>query len=321
MATGCSVGRANGGGAMAHEKDETTTTRSGGSPEERGGGGSTGRFLRRRYVGDDTARAASVEQERVNAQVAQLIYDQRKAAGLSQRELAELIGTQQSVISRLESADYDGHSLTMLERIAQAVNRRLRVAMERTDAPEPGSLPLVQQEAHEAGEGAAPTRTLYAEHASSERPAKAVREGDVTRRGAGETDPGAAHDAAPHDAGRTEDNTIQFVFREVVQGLRRQRGLTVDQFAQKLGADRDEVLGMERTPGYRPRPVLLYKLSQFSGIPQRRLALLAGAITRVPADVREEASRFAAKSESFARLSRDEQRLLDEFVKFLKAEV
>lgn len=320
MATGCPAGRAN-GGPMAHENDETTTARSGGSSGERRGGGSTGSFLRRRYVGDDIARAASVEQERVNAQVAQLIYDQRKAAGLSQRELAELIGTQQSVISRLESADYDGHSLTMLERIAHAVNRRLRVAMERTDAPEPGSPSPAQPESHSAEEGAAPTRALYAERASGERPAKTVREGDSTRRRAGATGPGAAHDAAPYGTVRPEDNIIQFVFREVVQGLRRQRGLTVDQFAQKLGADRDEVLGMERTPGYRPRPVLLYKLSQFSGIPQRRLALLAGAIARVPADVREEASRFAAKSESFAKLSRDEQRLLDEFVKFLKAEV
>ena len=38
-------------------------------------------------------------------------------AGLSQKELAALIGTTQSVISRLEDSDYGGRSLTMLERI------------------------------------------------------------------------------------------------------------------------------------------------------------------------------------------------------------
>ena len=35
----------------------------------------------------------------------------------------------QSVISRLEDADYEGHSLTMLSRIASALNQKLTVAM------------------------------------------------------------------------------------------------------------------------------------------------------------------------------------------------
>lgn len=73
-------------------------------------------ILRRRYADDHPVRKASVEAERVNADVAQLIYDRRTAAGLTQKQMAELIGTTQSVISRLESADYEGHSLTMLER-------------------------------------------------------------------------------------------------------------------------------------------------------------------------------------------------------------
>jgi len=41
--------------------------------------------------------------------------------------LAELVGTTQSVIARLEDADYEGHSLSMLQRIATAVNKRLEV--------------------------------------------------------------------------------------------------------------------------------------------------------------------------------------------------
>ncbi len=88
-----------------------------------------GRILRRRYVGDDAARAASVERERVNAEVAQMIYDRRTAAGLTQRQLAERVGTRQSVISRLEDADYDGHSLSMLQRIADALGQRIEVRM------------------------------------------------------------------------------------------------------------------------------------------------------------------------------------------------
>src|SRR5438552_2867243 len=56
------------------------------------------------------------EEARINAAVAQLIYAARRKAGLSQADLAQRIGTRQSVISRLENADYEGHSLGMLQR-------------------------------------------------------------------------------------------------------------------------------------------------------------------------------------------------------------
>ncbi len=38
--------------------------------------------------------------------VAQIIYDARHAAGLTQQQLADAIGATQSVISQLEDADY-----------------------------------------------------------------------------------------------------------------------------------------------------------------------------------------------------------------------
>ena len=85
------------------------------------------RILHGRYVKEDPERKASVESERGNAEVARLIYDLRKEAGLSQQELANLVGTTQSVISRLEDADYNGHSLTMLNLIAEAIKQRLTV--------------------------------------------------------------------------------------------------------------------------------------------------------------------------------------------------
>jgi ribosome-binding protein aMBF1 (putative translation factor) len=86
-------------------------------------------ILHRRYVEGDVRRAAEVERERTNAEVAQLIYDRRVAAGLTQKQLARLVGTTQSVISRLEDADYDGHSLTMLQRIAGALGQRITIDM------------------------------------------------------------------------------------------------------------------------------------------------------------------------------------------------
>lgn len=208
-------------------------------------------ILLRRYVGDDAERKASIQEERVNAEVARTIYELRKQAGFTQKELAELVGTTQSVISRLEDSDYDGHSLRMLDRVAKALNRRLTVLV-------------------------------------------------------------AADDESV--------STLRYVFREVVRGLRRKGGLTAEDLARKLHLDKDEIVAMERNSAYCPSPLTLHKLSKFYGIPQARLAALAGAVTTVPANVREQASRFAAKSDSFSKLTSEEKRALEEFVEFLRRE-
>jgi ribosome-binding protein aMBF1 (putative translation factor) len=87
-------------------------------------------ILHRRYIGDDAERKAFLQEGRVNAKVARMIYDLRKESGLTQKELAAMIGTTQSVVSRLEDADYNGHSLSMLSKIAKALNRALTVSMD-----------------------------------------------------------------------------------------------------------------------------------------------------------------------------------------------
>ena len=72
----------------------------------------------RRSIGDDPELEDMLRDSSINAQVSMIIYDIRKQAGLTQSQLAEAIGTTQSVIARLEDADYEGHSLSMLTRIA-----------------------------------------------------------------------------------------------------------------------------------------------------------------------------------------------------------
>ena len=54
----------------------------------------------------------------------------REQAGLSQKELARLLKTSQQQISRLESPDYEGHSLANLRRVAEALHARVRVVFE-----------------------------------------------------------------------------------------------------------------------------------------------------------------------------------------------
>jgi ribosome-binding protein aMBF1 (putative translation factor) len=82
-----------------------------------------------RRLGDTPELRSQIQAERLNLRVAQMIHDARAKAGLTQKQLADLIGTKQQVIARLEDAEYDGHSLSMLQRIAAALGRRLDVSM------------------------------------------------------------------------------------------------------------------------------------------------------------------------------------------------
>ena len=84
-------------------------------------------ILRRRFVEGDPESEALLEEIRAEAEVARTIYRLRSGAKLTQQALAERVGTTASVISRLEDADYTGHSLAMLRRIAAALGRRVEI--------------------------------------------------------------------------------------------------------------------------------------------------------------------------------------------------
>ena len=81
-----------------------------------------------RITGDDAELRKLIQEETLNVRVARMVYEARTKAGLTQAELAELIGTKQPVIARLEDADYEGHSLSMLSRIAEALHQRLEIS-------------------------------------------------------------------------------------------------------------------------------------------------------------------------------------------------
>jgi len=80
-----------------------------------------------RYIGNDAKRIQEYEEEVLNAEIARKVYDLRTKAGISQRELAKRVGTSASAICRLEASDYEGHSLYMLKRIAEALDRRVEI--------------------------------------------------------------------------------------------------------------------------------------------------------------------------------------------------
>jgi transcriptional regulator with XRE-family HTH domain len=85
----------------------------------------------------DPAFAARFEEAGEAWDIALQITRLRESAGLSQAELARQLQTSQQQISRLESPSYEGHSLSMLRRLATALHARVKVVLE--PLPEPAS--------------------------------------------------------------------------------------------------------------------------------------------------------------------------------------
>jgi DNA-binding XRE family transcriptional regulator len=84
-------------------------------------------IIHRRHYEGRPQRIAALAEAEADDTVARKIYELRKRAGLTQQQLAKLVGTTTSVICRLEDADYQGHSLAMLKRIAAALNKRVEL--------------------------------------------------------------------------------------------------------------------------------------------------------------------------------------------------
>jgi ribosome-binding protein aMBF1 (putative translation factor) len=84
-------------------------------------------ILHRRFYAGRPSRLKKLEETRANEEIARKIHALRTSAGLTQSQLAKLIGTTASVICRLEDADYEGHSLAMLRRIGGALNQRVEI--------------------------------------------------------------------------------------------------------------------------------------------------------------------------------------------------
>jgi transcriptional regulator with XRE-family HTH domain len=77
---------------------------------------------------EDPEFAAAWEEAKEEFSIAREIIRTRVAAGLSQKELAEKIGTTQSAIARLESGEHMP-SVSTLKRVAEATHSKLRIEL------------------------------------------------------------------------------------------------------------------------------------------------------------------------------------------------
>ena len=67
------------------------------------------------------------KEEEAKFSVSQKIRKLREKLRITQQQLAKLTKTTQAAIARIESADYEGHSLSKLRELAEALGARLGI--------------------------------------------------------------------------------------------------------------------------------------------------------------------------------------------------
>ena len=98
-----------------------------------------------RMVGDDSELLLEIALSDLAAEIAEQVYEARTARNLTQIELAELVGTSQSAVARVENADYDGHSIRTLVKIAFALNFRVKVNFAKEENERPIQINIASQ--------------------------------------------------------------------------------------------------------------------------------------------------------------------------------
>jgi transcriptional regulator with XRE-family HTH domain len=106
-------------------------------------------------------------------------------------------------------------------------------------------------------------------------------------------------------------------FGRLINLWRRKKGLRIDALAEKADVDIAEIIEIERNLSYVPEPRTVYQLAKTLGFSRQRMLELSGNLVIKDTSLGQQAVRFAARSESVEKLSKDEQRALEEFVKFL----
>ncbi len=124
-------------------------------------------------------------------------------------------------------------------------------------------------------------------------------------------------DQLPPAEGDPGDRTTVLAFGRLINLCRRKRGWTIEGLASSARIDVSEAIRIERDASYVPGPRTVFQLSTALGLPRERMLQLSGNMIVRDRGLGEQAVRFAARSASVEKLSRQEHLALEEFVKYL----
>jgi transcriptional regulator with XRE-family HTH domain len=118
-------------------------------------------------------------------------------------------------------------------------------------------------------------------------------------------------------SGSTGFEEARIAFGRFVHLMRRERGLSMEKLADEATLDVGEIVSIEGDLDYKPEPRTVYQLARAFDVPQQSLMQLAGLAVANDMGFRQAAVRFAARSESSQKLTRDEKAALAAFVEVL----
>jgi transcriptional regulator with XRE-family HTH domain len=106
-------------------------------------------------------------------------------------------------------------------------------------------------------------------------------------------------------------------FARLINLQRRARQLSMEALAEQADIDLVELYNIEHEAEFHPEPGTVFQLAETLELPEDKLLELSGLTMTTDNRFREEAIRFAARSEPVERLSPEEHEALSEFVKYL----
>lgn len=114
-----------------------------------------------------------------------------------------------------------------------------------------------------------------------------------------------------------DQQMLKTAFGVFVKQLRRRDGVTIYELSQRARIDEDEVRKIEHDPHHKPRPRTVHQLATVFKVPERAMMKLSGATITHDSALKDEAFKFAARSDEMSKLSSAEQKALRDFIKFL----
>lgn len=120
--------------------------------------------------------------------------------------------------------------------------------------------------------------------------------------------------------GRPASDMQGAAFARFIELWRRSKGWTVERFSIEARVDIVELLVLEMGSTRPAEPRTIYQLAGVTGVPVGKLMDLAGLSSTRDPQVGSAAVRFAAQSESMAKLTREEEDALQALLRFLTSE-
>ena len=111
---------------------------------------------------------------------------------------------------------------------------------------------------------------------------------------------------------------LTVAFGTLVRLARRAKRLSVEQLAQKLAVDAEEVQKIEHDPAYQARPRTISSIAKYFELPLTEVMQLAGAAVSNDDSFRLKALKFAAHSDDMSALTKEELEMLQSFIRYLR---